>query len=98
MAFDNDEQMLHVHIVDNGKGIRAEEMCKLFTLFGKLQRTEEMNKDGIGMGLMICKNLVTHNGGEINVYSDGENKGSVFSFTMRMEMAQAAYIEETKEE
>lgn len=92
MAFDDEECMLHSHVVDDGKGIRAEDMCKLFSLFGKLQRTAQMNKDGIGMGLMICKNLVANNGGEINVHSDGENEGSVFSFTMKMDIADAALV------
>ena len=36
------------------------------------------------MGLMICQNLVDKNGGTISVHSEGENKGSVFSFTMKM--------------
>ena len=73
MAFDAQEQMLHAHVVDTGKGIVEEDMCKLFSLFGKLQRTAQMNSEGIGMGLMICKSLVNISGGEINVYSDGQN-------------------------
>ena len=72
MAFDEDEEMLKVRIIDTGKGIRQEDMSKLFTLFGKLQRTAEINSEGIGMGLMICKNLVQLNGGTITVYSAGE--------------------------
>lgn len=43
-----------------------------------------MNHEGIGMGLMICKELVALNEGTIKVHSDGEDKGSVFSFTMKM--------------
>ena len=62
-------------------------MCKLFSLFGKLKHTSEMNSEGIGMGLMICKNLVNINGGEIDVFSDGENEGAIFSFTMKMEVS-----------
>jgi len=58
MAFDEDQDLLKVHIVDNGKGILQEDMAKLFSLFGKLERTAEINSEGIGMGLMICKNLV----------------------------------------
>ena len=73
MAYDKDESMLHGHVVDTGKGIREDEICKLFSLFGKLQRTSQMNSEGIGMGLMICKELVNMNGGEINVHSEGEN-------------------------
>ena len=43
-----------------------------------------MNSEGIGMGLMICKSLVEKNGGTIQVYSEGADKGSVFTFTMKM--------------
>ena len=58
MAFDIVEEMLKVHVVDTGKGILPEEIDRLFKQFGKLLRTAEMNHEGIGMGLMICKNLV----------------------------------------
>jgi len=46
--------MPKVHVIDNGVGIRSEDMNKLFSMFGKLRRTAEMNDEGIGMGLMIC--------------------------------------------
>ena len=58
MAYDQVEQMLKVHVVDTGKGILPEEIDRLFKLFGKLLRTSKMNHEGIGMGLMICQNLV----------------------------------------
>ena len=44
-----------------------------------------MNNEGIGMGLVICQNLVKLNGGTIGVYSAGEDKGSTFTFTMKMQ-------------
>ena len=83
-SFDEVSEFLTLHIVDSGKGIKPEEMSKLFTKFGKLQRTAEMNSEGIGMGLMICQNLVQLNEGEITVHSEGEDKGSRFTFTMKM--------------
>ena len=58
---------------DSGKGIKQDDMQKLFTMFGKLRRTASINSDGIGMGLMICKELVELNGGTISAYSDGVN-------------------------
>ena len=65
--------MLKLHIIDNGKGIRKEDIDKLFKMFGKLRRTAEINNEGIGLGLMICENLVKMNHGTISVHSDGEN-------------------------
>ena len=44
-----------------------------------------MNSEGLGLGLMICKNLVEQNNGSLEVYSEGINMGSTFSFTMQME-------------
>ena len=48
-------------------------MKKLFKMFGKLRRTAEINNEGIGLGLMICENLVKMNDGTISVHSDGED-------------------------
>jgi len=60
-SYDHASEMLKVHIIDNGKGIRQEDMGKLFQMFGKLHRTAKMNSEGIGMGLMICSKLVELN-------------------------------------
>ena len=62
-AYDEVEQMLHCHVIDSGKGIKEDEMGQLFQKFGKLLRTADMNSEGIGMGLMICQNLVQMNKG-----------------------------------
>ena len=72
-CYDKKEQMLRFHVVDNGKGIRKKDMKKLFKMFGKLRRTAEINNEGIGLGLMICENLVKMNNGTISVHSDGED-------------------------
>ena len=69
-------------MVDNGRGITESEMANLFSMFGKLKRTAKQNSEGIGMGLMICKNLIEANHGTLSVKSKGENCGSSFMFTM----------------
>ena len=65
ITFDENAELLKVHVLDTGKGIEEADTSQLFKKFGKLQRTAEMNSEGIGMGLMICKNLVEKNGGTI---------------------------------
>ena len=49
------EQQLVLHVEDSGAGIAKEDLPKLFTRFGKLQRTAAMNSDGVGLGLTIVK-------------------------------------------
>ena len=76
--------LLVVNVEDTGAGITREDMPKLFTRFGKLQRTAQMNSEGIGLGLTMVKQIVETSGGSVGVYSGGIDKGSVFSFTMEM--------------
>lgn len=95
-AYDQETELLKVHVFDSGSGIKQEDISKLFTMFGKLHRTAEINSEGIGMGLMICQKLVELNSGTIDVYSEGENLGSVFSFTMKMQLVQQAYTERSR--
>ena len=74
-----------IQVEDTGKGIAKEDLNKLFTRFGKLQRTAEMNHEGIGLGLNIAKQIVEQAKGTISAHSDGIGFGSNFSFSMQME-------------
>ena len=98
-TYDEANEMLKVHIFDTGKGIRDDEIAQLFTRFGKLLRTASMNSEGIGMGLMICQNLINESQGTIAVFSEGENKGSTFTFTVKMKKSVEphAIVEENRE-
>ena len=49
-----DDQLLHVSVIDTGVGIDKEELRKLFVKFNKLERTLRENEDGLGIGLTIC--------------------------------------------
>ena len=85
MAYDHVNEELKTHVVDTGKGIKPEDHEKLFKMFGKLKRTAKMNSEGLGMGLMICQQLVTMNKGEIRITSEGEGRGTtaIFSFSAK---------------
>ena len=55
------EEMLVVQIKDSGCGIAPENLQKLFKRFGKLRDEESlaMNQEGIGLGLIICKEIIS---------------------------------------
>lgn len=68
-GYDDKESMLHVQVVDEGKGIKPDEVKRLFTLFDQVDRTKSVNLEGVGMGLNICKKIIDENDGTISVYS-----------------------------
>jgi len=63
VAFDWPAEKLIMHVVDTGKGISSQEMNILFKMFSKVARTEQVNEEGIGMGLVICKRIIENSGG-----------------------------------
>ncbi len=73
---------------DTGKGIAKEDIAKMFSRFGKLQRTADLNHEGIGLGLTIVKSIVEQHNGTVSVHSDGIEKGSVFKFSLAMALAE----------
>ena len=77
------EKNIEVKIVDEGIGIATEQVEKLFRIDEKFKSTGTAGEKGTGLGLIICKEFVEKNGGEITVKS-APGKGSVFSFTVPM--------------
>jgi len=72
---------LKISVKDNGRGIKQEDIPKLFDLTQTYKQKGTRNERGTGLGLMICKEFVEKQGGEIWVESQ-EDKGSTFSFTL----------------
>jgi len=67
-------------VADSGVGIDPEKQKTLFTMSVESTRGTA-NEKGTGLGLLICKDFVSNNGGEIWVESEPE-KGSRFAFTI----------------
>lgn len=68
-------------VTDNGIGMNEKTKDDLFKLNSKTQRAGTSEESGTGLGLLLCKEFVEKNGGEIAVTSK-ENEGSTFSFTL----------------
>jgi ligand-binding sensor domain-containing protein/signal transduction histidine kinase len=77
------DKEIEVSVVDEGIGIPREQVNKLFRIDEKFKSTGTAGEKGTGLGLIICREFVEKNGGEITVKS-APGKGSVFSFTVPM--------------
>jgi signal transduction histidine kinase len=71
---------LCIAVSDTGRGVRPEDMEKLFDKFRRIEEGEGSAK-GTGLGLPITKQLIELHGGEIEVTSEW-GKGSTFLFTL----------------
>gem|GEM_PF-1252048 len=77
-----DPGTLAISVRDNGIGIRPEDRQRIFDPFGRGQNAVASRIPGVGLGLTLAKRLVELQGGEISVESEGENRGSTFTFTL----------------
>jgi K+-sensing histidine kinase KdpD len=73
---------LIVSIADQGLGMPAGELDRIFDRFHRVRSTMSRVIGGTGLGLAICKGLVEAHGGRIWAESEGEGKGSTFFFTL----------------
>jgi len=78
---DASEGRLLVQVIDQGIGIAAEEIPRVFEKFYQGKGSVTREAGGTGLGLYISKQIVEAHGGQIWVESE-PGKGSTFSFTI----------------
>ena len=69
--------LLMISVKDTGRGIKVEDINKLFTKFERLDVERNTTTEGTGLGLAITKKLVELMNGKINVESRYK-EGSIF--------------------
>ncbi len=76
------ENDIKVVVEDNGKGIAAENLQKVFDKFYRVDQHLKKLEAGFGLGLAICKKIIELHKGKLWAESDGLGKGSRFIFTI----------------
>jgi len=74
-------EKLTCYVKDNGVGLEADYLEKVFGLFEKLDSTS----DSTGVGLAIVKRIIENHGGRIWAESEGLGQGTTFFFTLPVE-------------
>ena len=73
-----------ISIADNGSGISDEAKPRIFDMFYSGANKIADSRRSLGMGLSLCKSIVTAHGGTISV-ADNPPHGTVFTFTLPIE-------------
>lgn len=83
LTLDNDG--INLTVQDTGIGISKDSMEKIFSPFSQAYSDTTRKFGGTGLGLTLCKQLITHMGGQLLVESD-EKKGSVFCVKLPLKL------------
>ncbi|MDK9699293.1 MAG: HAMP domain-containing histidine kinase [bacterium] len=71
-----------LEIKDSGVGLAMEDLEKLFAPFSKTQSSMNDHRDGSGLGLYLCRQVVFRHGGKINLTSAGLGKGTTVTIEL----------------
>jgi CheY-like chemotaxis protein/two-component sensor histidine kinase len=82
-----------VRVRDDGLGIAADLLPRVFDLFTQGDRSLARSEGGLGIGLTLVKSLVEMHGGTVSAHSDGPGSGS--EFVVRLPVVQARFASPT---
>jgi signal transduction histidine kinase/ActR/RegA family two-component response regulator len=76
-------QTVVISVQDTGIGIEPEIMNRIFDPFEQGEHSFQRRYGGLGLGLAILKSLAQAHGGSLTARSDGRDRGSTFTLTMK---------------
>ncbi|TNV82855.1 hypothetical protein FGO68_gene13706 [Halteria grandinella] len=87
---DTQSSRFGITIEDTGVGMTDSQLKRLFTPFTKILQNRELNREGVGLGLSISRNIAHAFGGDLEVSSE-VNKGT--KFTLWLPLTQVHLME-----
>lgn len=78
---EDDGAEIKVSVADSGRGIPPGKLDSIFEKFEQVELADAKKRGGAGLGLAICKAIVTEHRGRIGVFNNQE-KGCTFWFTV----------------
>jgi PAS domain S-box-containing protein len=75
------DREIEISVADNGIGMDEETQSNVFKMVSKKSRSGTADEEGTGLGLILTKEFVEKNNGEIKVKSE-TGKGTTFTFTL----------------
>ena len=70
---------VHISVRDNGIGIAAENVPRIFDMFAQIGAPPDRAQEGLGIGLSLVSYLLELHGGHLSAESGGIGQGSTFT-------------------
>jgi signal transduction histidine kinase len=80
-------------VCDNGVGISAEMLPRVFDLFVQADDGHGRDEGGLGIGLALARKIAEMHGGSVRAKSAGANRGSEFTVTVPLEQPAAKQLQ-----
>lgn len=82
LALRSSRERAEISVRDNGVGIEAGMLDRVFDSFSQVTRTPGRSEGGLGIGLALVRSLVELHGGAVTAHSAGLGQGSTFVVTL----------------
>ncbi|ELQ15432.1 methylesterase [Pseudomonas fluorescens BRIP34879] len=77
------DRCVQLDVIDSGAGLAEDSLEKIFDLFGQADNQHQAHqREGLGIGLSLVRQLVEAHGGSVNVHSPGLGLGCTFSIML----------------
>jgi signal transduction histidine kinase len=76
------KKRLYVDIIDTGIGMSQDTIDRVFEKFERADNANLVNVSGTGLGLFVALKMAQAMGGDITAISEGDGKGSTFTFEL----------------